>query len=48
MGHRIGGTAVHFYVNNQLFNLIVTRGFIQTDQAASQHGHADAHHLPGA
>jgi hypothetical protein len=48
MGHCVGGAAVHLYIDNQLFDLIVTPGFVQSDEPASQHGHAHAHHLPGA
>jgi len=48
MGDSIGRAAVDFYVYDQFFNLVVSRGLIQIDEPETQHGHTHANHLPGA
>jgi hypothetical protein len=45
MSNRISGAPIHFNVDDELFNLVVTGGFIQTDEATAQHGHPYSHHL---
>jgi hypothetical protein len=48
MRDRVSRAAVHLHVDDQLFDLIVTCGFIQTDEPTPQHGHAHAHDLSRA
>jgi hypothetical protein len=48
VSYGIGRAAVHLHVHNEFFDLVVSGGFIQTDQPAAQHGHTDTDRLPRA
>ena len=41
MSDRISSTAVHLYIHNKLFDLIMMGRFIQTNKPATKHGHTD-------